>query len=274
MKKQQTIAKAIEFSGLGIHTGKDALVRILPAHADSGVVFKKGGFSIAASVKNVVSTVRSTTLGAEGITVHTVEHLMAALYASGIDNAIIEMEGGDEIPIGDGSALFILSLIKDAGIKELSEEKKAFKIKNLISFRAGKSFIAGYPAGRFSLSVMVDYGDEVIGRQFVQYDPEKMDFFEKIAPARTFAFEEEVKKLREAGFAQGGSLNNALIITKGGYMNQSRFEDEVARHKCLDLIGDLALCGMEILGHIFAYRPGHGINTDFVKKLLTIQDYK
>lgn len=272
-KKQLTIAEGFEFSGVGIHTGEKCRVRVSPAPENHGIVFEKNNVDIPAVIQNISNTARCTTIGWASTRLCTIEHFMAACHGLGIDNVHVEVNGG-EMPIMDGSALEITQMLRKAGVREQEENKKFLRIQKFIKYRKDDSFIIATPANYFSLSVMVNYNNPHVGLQLVQYDPQKDSFEEKLAPARTFGFKEEVQALLDRQLALGGSLDNALIISDEGYMNEPRFPDEPGRHKCLDVLGDLALSGGNIIGHIFAYKPGHDVNAGFVKVLLDHCGYK
>jgi UDP-3-O-[3-hydroxymyristoyl] N-acetylglucosamine deacetylase len=264
--RQHTIGGAFSISGVGIHSGKDSNITVAPAAPDTGVVFIKKGIEIPARVESVNDTTRCTSLGKDGEKVATVEHLLSACLGLGIDNLRVEVDG-DELPILDGSSLELTRKLRKSGIIEQNAEKHILEIKRTISVKLGDGFMIGMPSGRFSITVIVDYNHPVVGVQAFHFSPEHDNFEHDLAPARTFGFKEEIQELLEKNLAKGGSLNNALVVEKDGYMNTPRFDDEVVRHKCLDVLGDLALAGMEIKGHIVAYKPSHKLNVEFVEKL-------
>jgi UDP-3-O-[3-hydroxymyristoyl] N-acetylglucosamine deacetylase len=265
---QKTIERPAQIRGIGIHTGKGSIISILPAPCDTGIKFKIGSEYIDADVNNVQNTSRCTSIGRKEQSIHTVEHLLAACYCLGLDNLIIEIQG-EEVPILDGSSLEFINVLKESGIVSLEKEKKILTIEDKVSYRKDESFVVALPADKLSITTVVDYPNPLIGMQVIVFCPEDENFEEIIAPARTFAFKQEVEQLRKAGLGLGGSLDNVVIIDKENYLNELRFQDEIVRHKCLDLIGDLSLVGAKIKGHIFAYKPGHRTNVEFVKSLLS-----
>ena len=269
---QQTIAKAFTLEGVGIHTGAFGRVTVHPADADSGRVFRVGKVLIPARADWVVDTTRCTTLGAEGIRVSTVEHLLSALHGLCIDNAVIEVDG-PEIPILDGSALPFAEAIQAAGIVAQDKSPHILRPKKFASEEPG--WVCNVKPSRFGFcSLLVGVGfinwpegnasvTEDLGLQFAS------QYIEKIAPARTFAFQSEVDQLIASGLAKGGSLDNALIITPPAeFSTPLRLPQEWAAHKMLDLIGDLALVDSRIEAIIGAVRPGHRGNVRLALELL------
>jgi len=267
---QQTLAKPLRIEGKGLHTGKYAVLTIHPAEPNSGIWFRRVDvnppISLKASIENVHSTQRCVTLGKDGILIYTVEHLLAALWGMGIDNALIEMEG-DEVPALDGSSALFVALIKEAGIVRQSEEKKVLDVREHIWVRKGEANIVTIPSPSLRITYLVDYNHSYASQQIASF-PIRRDVFEKeIAPARTFGFDYEVETLLKNGLALGGSLENALLITKDGPATPLRFENELARHKILDLIGDLSLLGFYPKCHIIAIKASHNLHLELVKEL-------
>ena len=259
---QHTIASPVEFTGVGIHSGKPVTMRILPASAGEGIVFVRGGRRIAASYLNVVKSRRNTCLAAEGSRVRTPEHILSALYGLGIDNALIELDN-EEVPIMDGSALPFAEAICSAGRAELTAQRSYIKVPRRFEFTCGGSRLVIEPADEPSFEVEIDFSSKVIGIQKAGFDF-SMDYTSEVAPCRTFCFLREVRLLRFLGLIRGGSLDNALVVDEPrGYYGGAapRFDNECARHKLLDLIGDFSLAGAPILGKIYAYKPGHRFNT-------------
>ena len=256
------------FSGVGIHTGKESQVRVEPAYKDNGIVFYKDGARIPVHVDNVVETTRCTCLGKDGVMIHTVEHLLSAANGMGIDNLNVYVEG-DEMPILDGSAKYFADKFYEIGLVETdSAQNNIVKIEKPVCLSRGDSYIAGIPSDRFTVSCLVDYHHPVVGVQACHFDGNKSDYRENLAPARTFGFWEEIKGLLERKLAQGGSLDNAVVVKQDGYMNPLRFPDEIVRHKMLDLIGDLTMTAGTLVGHIMAIKPSHSLNIEFVRTLL------
>lgn len=266
-RKQRTIARPFEMKGMGIHSGKAARLLISPGPEDQGIIFIRDGVKIPASTENILATARCTCLGVGGVTVSTVEHLCAACMGHCVDNLTIEIDQ-QELPIFDGSGLLFSQKLIEAGFAEQEKEASAIEITGTIMVEECGSYLVGMPSSRFSMTVVVDYNHPVIGVQGFHYSLEEGSFEKELAPARTFGFKEELEALLEKNLALGGSLENALVVEKDGYMNPLRFPDEVVRHKSLDLLGDLALAGMNIKGHVMAFKPGHYINSRFTRELI------
>ena len=271
---QKTLKSSISCSGIGLHTGQKVAISIIPADAHSGIVFrrtdlnKEDGF-IPASWDHIVDTQMSTTIGnVSGTRVSTIEHLMAALAGCGIDNAVVEING-PEVPVMDGSAEPFVFLIECVGVKELTAPRRAIKIDQDIQVEDGKCFISAKPENSFSISFEIDFEDVFVGRQCLDLQFVNGTFKTDIARARTFGFLDEVNALRKAGLARGGSLDNAIVISGNGILNNDglRYKDEFVRHKILDCVGDLYLAGSPILGRIDAFRSGHTLNRKFLKAL-------
>ena len=301
--RQHTLASDLQFEGIGLHTGKQAQLRILPGEANTGYVFVRkdleGAPSIEAHVSNVGETLRGTTLQSGDVSVHTTEHVLAALYASGIDNAVLELDG-PEVPILDGSALPFMSQIEEAGTTEQEADRRFFKVRKNISYRGEdgvEMLVVPLEEDDFKVTVMVDYNSPVLGTQHARM--ENLGAFKTdIADCRTFVFLKEVASLAEQGLIQGGDIDNAVVLAERAYsetemkdiaqalgrntlsgaadqpgvVNPSdlRFPNEPARHKLLDIVGDLALTGRFIQGHVLAARPGHAANVAFAKELAKV----
>ncbi|MFW6021981.1 MAG: UDP-3-O-acyl-N-acetylglucosamine deacetylase [Halanaerobiaceae bacterium] len=270
--KQKTICSPIEYSGIALHTGKEVSIKFLPAEANQGIVFRRvdspGNPDIEAVPENVVSTKRCTSIGLvenEELTIHTIEHLMAALWSMGIDNITIEIDDA-ETPVGDGSALPFVKLFNEAGVKELSESRCIRKIESPIWVKKDDMYLVVLPYDGFKVTYTLVYDHPVIGIQFYEYDYNNGDFFKDLASARTFGFEKEVEALHRRGLALGGSLDNAVLIGDNDTINPMRFENEFVRHKVLDIIGDMFLNGF-IEGHIMAVRSGHFLHVELAKKI-------
>jgi len=208
----------------------------------------------------------ATTLSGKGITVSTVEHLLAALRVMGVDNVIIEMDG-PEVPIMDGSAAPFVYLLKEAGFRRQAAARRYLVVRESLDIRVDGREIAIHPADRLRISYTIDFPGTFIGRQTISRSLHRQTFTEEIAPARTFCFLQEVSALRSRGLALGGSLDNAIVVDEDGPMNRLRFPDEFVRHKVLDLVGDLALLGMPILGHVVATRAGHAVHSHLIDAL-------
>lgn len=268
---QQTIARPIKFSGIALHTGQEVEIKCLPAEANRGVIFRRVDLKDKPEIKadpvNVVSTRRCTSLGLSGeeesSRVHTVEHLMAAIWAMGIDNLLIEINNA-ETPVGDGSALPFIELIKKVGVKKLEVKREIKEIREPLWARKNDMYIVILPYEGFKISYTLDYDHPVIGTLFFEYDSAVHSFIDEIAPARTFGFEKEVEALHRRGLALGGSLDNAVLIGDEETVNPLRFPDEFVRHKVLDVIGDMALNGF-LKGHIMAVKSGHYLHVELAK---------
>ncbi len=268
--QQQTVGKPIRIEGNGLHTGKQASLTIHPAEPNSGIVFLRVDVNppifLKASVENVHSAQRCVTLGKDGITISTVEHLLAGLWGMGIDNALIEMEG-EEIPALDGSSAPLVALLKDGGIIRQGERRKVASLKEGVWVRKGEAHIVAVPSPRLRITYFVDYNHSYASEQIASFVITEDVFEREIAPARTFGFDYEVETLLRNGYALGGSLENALLITKDGPATPLRFENELVRHKILDLIGDLSLLGFYPKCHILAIKASHTLHLELVRQL-------
>ena len=269
---QQTIKKEIVVEGIALHSGKDAVIKLKPAPVDTGVVFSRSDFEdkiqITAEPASVVNLIRNTTIGSHEIKearVSTVEHLMAAVWGSGIDNLEIEVSG-PEIPVIDGSAFPYYQELTKNGLQKQDKKSKVFKIEKTIFARDEDSYIVIMPYDGFKISYTLDYAHPVIGSSYFEFEADKMDFAEEISKARTFGFASEVEKLHEQGLALGGSLDNAVLIEAEKTVNPLRFENEFVRHKILDVIGDMFLNG-RIRGHIIAVKSGHSLHVKLAEKI-------
>lgn len=267
IRKQRTIKKEAVFAGAGIHTGTQSKIRVLPAEAGHGRVFRSGSALIPALAENVVKVERSTTLGKDGVLVGTVEHLLAALHGLDIDNCLIEIDGC-EVPILDGSALPFCQAFLEAGIEELDEDIEAVELERPYFAASGQSLVLAMPDSVLTLEGAVEYDSPQVGFQRFRCSWWE-DFTEHLAPARTFGFWGEVKELLARGLGQGADLSNALIFDKPGSDIEKilRFPDEPVRHKVLDLAGDLALLGKPLSASVLAIRAGHKLHVELVKKL-------
>lgn len=272
MRLQRTIKQELTFEGMGLHTGKPASVRLRPASRNTGIVFYRSdrGVYIRAHVSAVSDTTFATTLGYNGTSIKTVEHILAAATGLGIDNLIIEVNG-PEVPILDGSSSGFVESILAAGMARQASGLRYFKVVQPLAFREGHTEILALPYEGRRVSFRIFYDHHLLGAQEMSLDLSGRNFAKEIAPARTFGFLKDVEYLRARGLAQGGSLENAVIIGDNGVLNASglRFKDELIRHKILDFMGDLALCGTLIEGHFIVNRSGHTTNIRFLKKFLS-----
>ncbi len=272
---QKTVKESIEFCGIGLHTGCVCRVRIEPSGADSGITFIRKDIPssplIKADPRNVVSTRYATTLGVDGVTVSTVEHLMAALYGLGVDNCVVEVEG-PEIPIMDGSARDFVDMIEDVGFTYLDKPRWYLVVERAIRVYRKGAYVLLLPSREmeFSIDYSIDFRHPFLKRQTFSKLFSRDVFKKEIVMARTFGFLEDVKRLRSNGLAKGGSLNNAIVIGEKDILNKEglRYPDELVRHKVLDIMGDIALLGMPVIGSLVAYRSGHTLNHRLTTKVL------
>lgn len=265
---QKTIKKNILATGMGLHSGRDIQVSLKPGSVDSGVVFHRVDLPLApaivATAKNVTSTMLATTLGEGQNTVSTVEHLMAALAALGVDNLVVETNG-PELPVFDGSAAEWVRLLSETGMREQNKPRKVLKVTRPYKISAGDKSIEVHPAGRFSVEAHIDFGG-TIGRHFFHYVDSDQAFIDEISRSRTFCQLKDVEMMHRQGLALGGSLANAVVVGDDGVLNPEglRFDDEFVRHKILDFIGDMAMAGQRIMGHFVIRKPGHELNRRFL----------
>jgi UDP-3-O-[3-hydroxymyristoyl] N-acetylglucosamine deacetylase len=271
LKQEHTIRTAVECEGVGLHSGAPVQLRILPAASGSGIVFRRidlDNFEIEATGRNIARVSYATSLMKKGVLISTTEHLLSAFTGIGIDNAIVELDNL-ELPILDGSARPFVDMIQRAGIRKQRRMRSYMRIRREIELREGNKFIAVYPADTYSVSYTIDFPHRLIGRETFQVDLTDGNFLREIAPARTFGFLHEADAMRQQGLIRGASTENAIVLTTEGLLNPPlRYADEFVRHKVLDLIGDLALVGKQILGSIVADRAGHAMHTALVSRLL------
>ncbi len=271
---QKTINDKITCSGIGLHSGEKASITIIPAPCNSGISFKRtdlkdGENLIKANYKNVVGTNLGTSLVNEfGAKVSTIEHLMAAIWGCGIDNLLIEIDG-PEIPIMDGSSEPFIFLIECCGIAIQEESRKILEILKEVRVEDGDKFVAVKPSKDFSLNLHIDFNHPIIPSQNLEFHSTIHSFKNDISRARTFGFQKEIEHLHKIGLAKGGSLDNAILVSENGIVNQEglRYQNEFIRHKILDFVGDIFLCGYFIAGSFEASKSGHGINNKLLHKL-------
>jgi len=271
--RQRTLREEASCEGIGLHSGEKVSLTIKPAPPDSGISFIRkdldGNPEIPARFQNVVDTNLSTTIGNNGFTVSTVEHLMAAFFGLGIDNARVEVEG-PEVPIMDGSAAPFVFLLKSAGIKEQKKPKRFFVIKKPFHLSDGKKYVSIHPSKELKISYTIDFQHPLLRNQSYELSFSGKDFIQEISRARTFGFLKDINVLRENGLAMGGSLDNAIVIDEFRILNEDglRYKDEFVRHKILDFIGDLAILGFPVIGHFVIERSGHSLNHALIRKLV------
>jgi UDP-3-O-[3-hydroxymyristoyl] N-acetylglucosamine deacetylase len=269
--QRKTVNTDVSITGIGLHSGIYTTVELHPVSAGSGITFVRTdlhGLRIPALQASTTALDYATTVGKDDVQIGTVEHLLSALMASGITDVDIRIDG-PEVPIIDGSALPFMHLIDAAGIRDLGVEIAVLRLREPIEVVEGEKSIRLTPSNRLSIKYKIDFNHPVIGRESMQFDFGQDSFLRKIAPARTFGFMRDVEKMRAAGLARGGSVENAVVLDDRGVVNGPlRFKDEFVRHKILDLIGDLALIGCPIVGEISANRAGHALHSRFVEKIL------
>ena len=275
MDAQRTLRRGVSCAGIGLHSGRKVTLSLKPAPADYGIRFRRadlGGIEIPATVTNLGGLQQyATALALKDGSVETVEHLLAALVSLGVDNVIVELNH-PEVPIMDGSAAPFIYLIHEAGLKRLASPKRFLKVVRPIALSRGDKRIALYPSDHFKVTYSISFDHPMLRHQTRTMQISEESFIEEIAPARTFGFLKEVELLRQNGLALGGSLENAIVLGETGVLNSLRFEDEFVRHKILDVIGDMALVGYPIVGHLVAHRGGHALHTAFAAKLLEETD--
>jgi UDP-3-O-[3-hydroxymyristoyl] N-acetylglucosamine deacetylase len=268
---RKTIRTNVSITGIGLHSGIYTKVELHPAPAGSGITFVRAdldGLRIAALQASTTALDHATTVGKDDVSVGTVEHLLAAVVAFGVTDLDVHIDG-PEVPVVDGSALPFMHLIDAAGVRSLGVEVPVLRISEPIEVVEGEKSIRIAPANRLIVNYKIDFTHPAIGKQSFHFDLHRDNFLTKIAPARTFGFLRDVEKLRAAGLARGGSVENCIVLDDREVMNGPlRFRDEFVRHKILDLLGDLALLGRPIVGEITAHRAGHALHSRFVEKIL------
>jgi UDP-3-O-[3-hydroxymyristoyl] N-acetylglucosamine deacetylase len=269
--QRKTISANVGITGIGLHSGIYTRLELRPAPAGSGITFVRSdldGLRIAALQASTTALDYATTVGKDDVSVGTVEHLLSSIMACGITDVDILIDG-PEVPIIDGSALPFMHLIDAAGVKPLGVTVPVLRITEPIEVVDGEKSIRIAPANHLVIKYCIDFEHIAIGREAFEFDFHHDNFLRKIAPARTFGFLRDVEKLRAAGLARGGSVENCIVLDESGVMNGPlRFHDEFVRHKILDLVGDLALIGRPIVGEITAHRAGHAMHSRFVEKIL------
>jgi UDP-3-O-[3-hydroxymyristoyl] N-acetylglucosamine deacetylase len=270
---QRTIKRPISCAGIGLHSGQKATLTLRPAQPGSGIRFRRTDLAIEipASVTAVAGVQHATVLGKDGATVETVEHLLAALMAAGVDNVVVELNHR-EVPIMDGSSAPFLYLLQEAGVRPLGQPRQYLKVLKPVQIASGDKRVAVYPSDHFKVSYTIGFDHPLLRHQSRTERVTEQTFADHIAPARTFGFLKEVEWLRQNGLALGGSLDNAIVIGDTAVLNALRFEDEFVRHKILDCIGDLALVGYPLVGHVVAHRAGHALHTALAAELLSDAD--
>jgi len=277
MHLQRTLKKEINCFSVGLHTGRKVNMKIKPAPVDTGIIFVRTDLPdaqpIHANYNNVCDTTLATTLGANGITVSTVEHLLSAFSGMGVDNAIIELDSF-EVPVMDGSALPFVNMLKEVGTHVQKKNKKMLIIKKLVSVNDGDASAMFVPADEFKITYEIDFKHPVIGKQSYRMTFSDEKYEKEICAAQTFGFLKDLEFLQAKGLALGGSLKNAIVLDDNKIINKEglRIENVFVKHKILDAIGDLFLLGMPIIGHFIAYKSGHRLNNLLLKELMNKKD--
>jgi UDP-3-O-[3-hydroxymyristoyl] N-acetylglucosamine deacetylase len=273
MRPQHTLSQTISCKGIGLHTGHPVTLTLRPAAPDTGLVFVRHGggksVSVKASVCNLIQTELCTAISVNGTSIKTIEHVLSALVGLEVDNAYVEVDA-PEVPVMDGSAAPFVQLIKAAGIVPQGRRQPFLKITKPIEVSDRGRFVRIEPASSSRITYTIQYNHPLIQTQTYTFDWSVSAFEQEIAKARTFGFLQEVEMLWAKGLAKGGTLDNTVVLTEQGVMNESglRFQDEFVRHKVLDLIGDVALLGLPVIGHLVADRSGHALHTKLVETIL------
>ncbi len=270
MPFEQTVRAPVECKGIGLHSGAAVTLRILPAAAGTGIVFRRSdldGFEIEAIGRNVARVSYATSLQKKGVLISTTEHLLSAFIGIGLDNAVVELDNL-ELPILDGSAKPFVDMVLQAGLRQQRKKRTYLRIKREIEVREGNKFIGAYPASGYAVAYKINFAPP-IGAQEFEIDLSQDLYRKELAAARTFGFLSEEQAMKNMGLIRGASEANVIVLTATGVKNGPlRYEDEFVRHKVLDLIGDLALLGKQIIGRIVADRAGHAMHTALVSRLL------
>lgn len=278
LQKQRTLKTEVSYTGIGLHSGREVHATLKPAPEDTGIVFVRKDLSgepqIHAKAQNVTSTLRATTVEENGNKVFTIEHLMSAFHAHRIDNAYVELDS-EEPPVADGASLIFFELMAKAGIVERAKDRKEIVIDKVYRIDDEKTgrFVMVLPYDGFRVSFTSLNPHKLIGVQYEDFHVDEAVYHKEIAPARTIAYEKEIQALREMGLGLGGSLENVIVYNDEGWLNPLHFEDELVRHKILDVIGDLRLAGI-IRGHVIAVASGHALNTQLAKQIAAAYEHQ
>lgn len=273
MRFETTVQRTVSASGVGLHSGVPVNIRLRPAPAATGLLFLRtdlNNFAIPASWQHVARVSYATSLMRQGVLISTTEHLLSTFYSLGIDNAYIDIDNL-EVPILDGSGLPFVEMIQKAGIRQTRRRRRYLRIRRTVTVEDRGKRISILPADTFRLTCEIDFDHELVGRQELEMDVTPDNYTSRIAPARTFGFEYELDQMRNMGLIRGASLENAICFNHHRVLNTGglRFPDECCRHKALDLIGDLALLGKPLLGHVIAERAGHAMHAALVSKIMS-----
>lgn len=269
MEKQQTLNKAISYAGVGLHSGREVHMTLRPAPVDTGILFQRidqmGQPAVRASAANVTATVRATTIEEQGTRFFTIEHLMSAFAAAGIDNCVVELDA-EEPPVGDGSALVFLDLLAQAGVEAQAAFRTPVVIDQVFRVDDVDRFIMALPYDGLRVTFTSLNPHPLVGIQYADIVIDAASYRREIAPARTIAYEKEIDALRAMGLGLGGTLENVIVYNDEKWLNPLRYDDELVRHKILDVIGDLRLAGA-VRGHIIAVKSAHALNTALARKI-------
>ena len=273
LRFETTVQRPVEAQGVGLHSGVPVSIRILPAPPSTGIVFLRtdlDNFSVPASWRYVARVSYATSLMRQGVLISTTEHLLSVFYSMGVDNAYVEIDNL-EVPILDGSGSPYVDLLNAAGLKSYRRRKRFLRIRRPVTVEAAGKRITILPSDRFLLTCDVFYDHPLIGRQSLDMEVTPERYAQEIAPARTFGFAHELDQMRNMGLIRGAALENAVCFDRQRVQNPEglRFTDECCRHKALDLIGDLALIGKPLLGHVIAERAGHAMHTALVARIMS-----
>jgi len=271
--RQRTVANEVSCTGIGLHTGRKVKLSVKPAPPNSGISFERIDISPDCSVKasfdNVIETNMATTIGFNGYSISTIEHLMAAFFGLGIDNALVQIDG-EEVPIMDGSSAPFVFLLRNAGVAIQNSHKRFLLVKSAVKVKDGNRCVHVYPSNELKITYRIDFDHPLIKDQAYEVSFSQSTFVQEISRARTFGFLRDVQTLRNNGLAKGGSLDNAIVMDEFRVLNEDglRHKNEFVRHKILDFIGDLAILGHIVIGHFVAERSGHSLNQKLLKKLM------
>jgi len=269
---QRTVATSASFSGIALHTGNRVKLTVLPAPADAGVRFRRvdlpGKPEVLAIVANVVDTRRRTMIADGKAEVHTIEHLLAAANALGLDNLIVEMAGA-EPPVGDGSAAPFVELLRSAGVMEQDAPRRFLEVRHPVYVEVGETRLVAVPDSCFRISCVVKYNSTPLDCQYLSLEINEDNFVRELAQARTFCLFHEIEALIKGNLICGGSLDNAVVIKGDAILSKDglRYPDEFVRHKIMDMVGDLFLLGRRLRGHVIAVKPGHPTNVELARRI-------
>lgn len=272
MYYQKTLKQVIECCGIGLHSGKKVMLRLVPGLPDTGILFRRtdqDGFEIPASVTNVQRVDFATTLGVGNVHVKTVEHLLGAFFGLGVDNAVVELDAA-EVPIMDGSAAPFVYLIREAGVVNQNRTRRYLRVVRPLEVQEKDRWIKVLPSDDLRVTYTIAFNHPLIHQQTLTIPINEATFEDQVAPARTFGFMRDVEALRVRGLALGGSVDNAVVLGESKALNSDlRFANEFVRHKILDVLGDLSLAGFPLKAHVMVYKGGHRLHAEMARLLKT-----